>query len=309
MPRTLEDLARQAIGGDREALDLLVRALQGDVYGLALRMLWNREDAEDATQEILVRTVTRLAQFDFRSKLKTWVYRIAVNYLLDVKKSPVEQVRLNFQRFGDDLVDGLSSGGPADSERSLLVEEVKIGCTLGMLQCLDRPHRLAYVLGEILDLSGPDSAEALEIPPELFRKRLQHARMAKRLHGRTVASHRTARPARAIDGYQWPFASAASVPTRSISPSDRRHIRRSAHSFAAPSRRDGRCRSIARVTLWRRPSTSHVASSSRSTHRVIRSHPAAPVHTNVSDELQSLAKSLREVVGLTESAFELRQRS
>ena len=64
MPRTLEDLARQAIGGDREALDLLVRALQGDVYGLALRMLWNREDAEDATQEILVRTVTRLAQFD-----------------------------------------------------------------------------------------------------------------------------------------------------------------------------------------------------------------------------------------------------
>ena len=178
MPRTLEDLARQAIGGDREALDLLVRALQGDVYGLALRMLWNREDAEDATQEILVRTVTRLAQFDFRSKLKTWVYRVAVNYLLDVKKSPLEEVRLNFQRFGDDLIEGLSSGGPADSERSLLVEEVKIGCTLGMLQCLDRPHRLAYVLGEILDLSGPDSAEALEISPELFRKRLQHARTA-----------------------------------------------------------------------------------------------------------------------------------
>ena len=47
-------------------------------------MLWNREDAEDATQAILVRAVTRLAQFDFRSKLKTWVYRIAVNYILDV---------------------------------------------------------------------------------------------------------------------------------------------------------------------------------------------------------------------------------
>ena len=89
---------------DREALDRLVRALQGDVYGLALRMLWNREDAEDATQEILVRTVTRLAQFDFRSRLKTWVYRIAVNYVLDVKKSPVEQMHLNFQRFADDLI-------------------------------------------------------------------------------------------------------------------------------------------------------------------------------------------------------------
>ena len=94
MPIALEDLARQAIGGDRDALDRLVRALQGDVYGLALRMLWNREDAEDATQAILVRTVTRLAQFDFRSRLKTWVYRIAVNYVLDVKKSPVEHIEL-----------------------------------------------------------------------------------------------------------------------------------------------------------------------------------------------------------------------
>lgn len=178
MSIALEDLARQAIGGDRDALDRLIRALQGDVYALALRMLWNREDAEDATQEVLVRVVTRLAQFDFRSKLKTWVYRIAVNYILDVKKSPVEHMNLNFQRFGADLVEGLSSDGPSNSERSVLVEEVKIGCTLGMLQCLDRPHRLAYVIGEILDLSGPESAEALGISPELFRKRLQHARSA-----------------------------------------------------------------------------------------------------------------------------------
>jgi hypothetical protein len=91
-------------------------------------------------RKILVRAVTRLAQFDFRSTLKTWVYRVAVNYILDVEKSPVEHLRLTFQRFADDLVDGLSSRGPAESERSLLVEEVKIGCTLGMLRCLDRPH-------------------------------------------------------------------------------------------------------------------------------------------------------------------------
>jgi RNA polymerase sigma factor (sigma-70 family) len=177
-PQPLEDAARRAIDGDRAALDGLVRNLQGDIYGVALRMLWNREDAEDATQEILVRVVTRLAQFDFRSKLKTWVYRIAVNYILDVKKSPVERMQLNFEGFARDLADGLSSDGPADAERSLLTEEVKIGCTLGMLQCLDRPHRLAYVLGEILDLPGPDAADALGITSGLFRKRLQHARTA-----------------------------------------------------------------------------------------------------------------------------------
>ena len=177
-PVALEDLARRALDGDRDAVESLVRELQGDVYGLALRMLWNREDAEDATQEILVRAVTRLSQFDFRSTLRTWVYRIAVNCILDVKKSPVERMRLTFERFADDLAGGLSSDGPSDADRSLLVEEVKIGCTLGMLQCLDRPHRLVYVLGEILELSGPEAADALQITPELFRKRLQHARAA-----------------------------------------------------------------------------------------------------------------------------------
>jgi RNA polymerase sigma factor (sigma-70 family) len=175
---TLEDLARSAVGGDRDGLDRLVRALQGDVYGLALRVLWNREDAEDATQEILVRVVTRLGQFDFRSRLRTWVYRVAINYLLDVKKSPVEHMRLNFERFGEELGQGLSSDGPAEAERSLLTEEVKIGCTLGMLQCLDRPHRLAYILGEILELSGPEASEILQISAESFRKQLQHARAA-----------------------------------------------------------------------------------------------------------------------------------
>jgi RNA polymerase sigma factor (sigma-70 family) len=174
----LEDEARHAIDGDRDALDRLVRALQGDIYGLALRMLCNREDAEDATQEILVRIVTRLSQFDFRSKLKTWAYRVAANYILDVKKSAVERLHLSFERFAEDVTSGLSSEACPETERSLLIEEVKVGCTLGMLQCLDRPHRMAYVLGEILELPGPEAAEALEISPSLFRKRLQHAREA-----------------------------------------------------------------------------------------------------------------------------------
>ena len=116
--RSIEATAKLAVQGDRDSLDALVRALQPDVYGLALRMLWNREDAEDATQEILVRAVTRLSQFDFRSSMRTWVYRVAVNYLLDVKKSPVERMRLTFQVFGDDLLNGLSDDGPAEAERS-----------------------------------------------------------------------------------------------------------------------------------------------------------------------------------------------
>jgi RNA polymerase sigma factor (sigma-70 family) len=174
----IEEVARTAIAGDRDALNQLVHVLQGDIYGLSLRMLCNREDAEDATQEILVRLVTRLAQFDFRSKLKTWAYRVAVNYILDVKKSAVERLHMSFESMSENLTEGLDLAAPSETEESLLIEEVKIGCSMGMLQCLDRPHRIAYILGEILELSGPEAAEALDISPELFRKRLQEARKA-----------------------------------------------------------------------------------------------------------------------------------
>lgn len=173
---TLEELAHRAADGDRDAVAALVRSLQNDVYALALRMLWQPQDAEDATQDILVRVVTRLGQFDFKSRLKTWVYRVATNYLLDVKKSCVEQQRLTFTAFAEDLDNGLASD--SSDEHRLLTEEVKIGCTLGLLQCLDRPHRLAYVLGEIFEWTAPEAAEALEIEPAAFRKRLQRAREA-----------------------------------------------------------------------------------------------------------------------------------
>ena len=176
VPITLEDLAKQALDGDRDAIDRLVHALQGDLYALALRMLWHREDAEDATQEILVRIVTRLTQFEFRSRLKTWAYRLAVNYILDVKKSAIERQRLDFGQFAENLVNGLEPASATDLVESLLIDEVKVGCSLAMLQCLDRPHRAAYVLGEIMELAGPEAAEILDVSPGLFRKRLQLAR-------------------------------------------------------------------------------------------------------------------------------------
>ncbi|MDE3187758.1 MAG: RNA polymerase sigma factor [Acidobacteriota bacterium] len=178
MANALEDEARLATAGDRDALNRLVAALQGDLYGLSLRMLCNREDAEDATQEILIRIVTRLSQFDFRSKLKTWAYRVAVNYILDVKKSAVERLHTTFEQLAEDITEGLGKVALPEAEQSLLVEEVKIGCSLGMLQCLDRDHRLAYILGEVMEMQGPEAAEILEISPELFRKRLQVARTA-----------------------------------------------------------------------------------------------------------------------------------
>ena len=272
----LEDESRRALDGDRDALDRVVRALQGDIYGLALRMLCNREDAEDATQEILVRIVTRLSQFDFRSKLKTWAYRVAVNYILDVRKSPVERLHLSFERFADDLTSGLDLEAPTETERSLLIEEVKVGCTFGMLQCLDRPHRLAYVLGEIMEIPGPDAAEVLEISPDLFRKRLQH-RPFRHPHaspGPIAASHRTPRRAGATGNCLRRCGRARFATMAASSRQRRRRSRRRAPWSARSRRRDGRSKSIAQpstcvVGRFRAAPRRHTRPAPRSCFRVL----------------------------------------
>ncbi len=86
---------------------------------------------------------------------------------------------MSLEGFGRDLADGLADRDvrrSAEPEERLLEEEVKIGCTQGMLLCLDREHRLAYVLGEIFGVSSEQGGEILEITPEAYRKRLSRAR-------------------------------------------------------------------------------------------------------------------------------------
>ncbi len=175
----LQQQVKQAQNGDREALEQVIRATQGRIYGLALRMLWHPEDAKDATQEILIRVITHLGTFRGESSFVTWLYRVAANALLTIRKGRAEEARLTFQAFEQDLDEGISDARVAVSpglDEALLLEEVKIGCTQAMLLCLDRPHRLAYILGEILELEGSEAAEVMEISPQAFRKRLSRAR-------------------------------------------------------------------------------------------------------------------------------------
>lgn len=176
---TLEDLVLRARDGDQASLETIVTRIQGKVYGLALRMLWHPEDARDAAQEILIRVVTRLGTFRGESAFLTWVYQLAVNHLLSARAGRLEEQCLTFDLFAKDLDEGLSECPPAAEgsvDEALLLEEVKVGCTLGMLSCLDRPHRLAYILGEILEMDGPEAARILEIDQATYRKRLSRAR-------------------------------------------------------------------------------------------------------------------------------------
>ncbi len=181
---SLSEQVSRAQVGDQAALERVVREIQDQVYRLAVQMLWHPEDAEDATQEILIRIITHLGSFKGESAFTTWVYRVACNYLLTTRKRLAEREEITFKHFGQDLDVGLSEG-PIENHRgveeALLVQEVKVGCSQGMLLCLDRDQRLTYILGEILDINGVEGGEILGITPEVFRKRLSRAR--SRLYG------------------------------------------------------------------------------------------------------------------------------
>ncbi len=175
-----QELVQLAKGGSRTALEELVVRHQAWIYNLALRMVHRPEDAKDATQEVLIKLFTRLSSFDGRSSLRTWLYRIVINHLLNMKRSRAESRGITFAEYGraldgtpdEDLPD--TQAVPADVQ--LLVAEARIGCTSGMLLCLDRQQRLIFILGSIFGVGDAVGAELLELSRDNFRQRLARAR-------------------------------------------------------------------------------------------------------------------------------------
>jgi len=172
----LRRLASAAGDGDPAALTLVIDALRDDVYRLALRMLWHPEDAEDATQEALIRIMTRISSYRGEASLRTWAYRVAANHIRNWRQSRVERENLTFSRFGQQLEDGLADPEFSGPDAQLLAEEIKLGCTLGMLLCLERDDRLAYVLSDVFQIPSVDGAYICDVSPSAFRKRASRAR-------------------------------------------------------------------------------------------------------------------------------------
>jgi RNA polymerase sigma factor (sigma-70 family) len=179
---SVDALARRAADGDREALSALVREIQHPMYRLALRFLGHPDDAEDATQEVLIRIVNRLATFEGRSKFTTWAYTVAVRSLLRTRKRRVESVVQGPEEFAAALDAGMGEIDPTvdEVEYRLLCEQVRISCTYGMLLCLSRPQRAAYLLADVLGLTDADSAKILGCTRETFRQRVSRARRTLR---------------------------------------------------------------------------------------------------------------------------------
>ncbi len=179
MKDQLEILVAEANEGDKRALELVIIEIKDLVYNLSLRMLLYPVDAQDASQEVLVKIVTRLSTFRGESKFRTWVYRIATNYLLTVKKKKSREFAMNFVQYGELIDSGHSETilyTQNKGEQFLLEEEVKVSCTHGMLLCLNETNRMVYILGMILEFNSSEGAEILGITPENFRKQLSRSK-------------------------------------------------------------------------------------------------------------------------------------
>lgn len=179
-PQDDAELVRQAASGDRASVEALVLRHQAWVFNICVRMMWDTERAQDATQEILIKILTGLPGWKGESAFRTWAYRIAVNHVLNVRRSPMEEQGVTFTELGrglDETPDrDLPDPASVPVDLPVLVEEAKVGCTMAMLMCLDRPQRLAFTLGEVLGVSDEVGAELLETTPANFRQILSRAR-------------------------------------------------------------------------------------------------------------------------------------
>ena len=174
------DLVAAAKAGGRDALEALVARHQSWIYNIVLRMIYDPHDAEDVTQEILIKLVTKLSTFEGRSRFRTWLYRLVVNHVLNMKRTKSEAWEWTFEKYGSGLRSApdeeLPDPNAVPVDLQLLVEEAKIGCTTGMLLCLSREQRLVYILGEILGVSDAVGAELLDLSRDNFRQKLSRAR-------------------------------------------------------------------------------------------------------------------------------------
>jgi RNA polymerase sigma factor (sigma-70 family) len=166
------ELVERARGGSKDALRALVERHQPYVYNLALKMFGAHQDAEDLTQEVLIRAITRLESFRGDSAFRTWLYRITVNHFLKTRRRGMELLVDDFAGYFD-AVDAVPDEEP---ERDATTEELRLRCTTGMLMCLDRDQRVTFILGAMFGVSHTIAGEILGISPGNFRVRLHRAR-------------------------------------------------------------------------------------------------------------------------------------
>ena len=175
------ELVRRCQAGEEAAFELLVRRYHRKVFGVAVSMVHNSEDAMDIAQETFIKVHRYIGKFQGASSFYTWLYRITVNLSIDHLRRRSKSAKVDY----DDALmqDEESSGGgdlaphvaEADPGRELgrreMAEEIQRA-----IDALPPYHRAVIVMREIEGMSYKDMAKTLKVSKGTIMSRLHHAR-------------------------------------------------------------------------------------------------------------------------------------
>ena len=172
------ELVARAKDGDKKALSLLVQTYSERIYNLALKILRNREDAEDVLQESFMTVVEKINSFDGRSSFFTWIYRVATNAsLMKLRKK-----RMIFTEFPDnpDLEKSFENLAFVDlsQDPSFNLDNKELKKILDKaIGALPEIYRAVFILRDLEYLSIRETSKILEISEENVKIRLRRARL------------------------------------------------------------------------------------------------------------------------------------
>jgi RNA polymerase sigma-70 factor (ECF subfamily) len=178
-PPTDDELVAAAQGGERAALDQLLRRHYDRIHAVCRRIAGSTRDGDDACQEALIKIVRSLNAFDRRSAFGTWAYRIATNAALDELRRRGRRPLVHSARddeHGDRTADAREL---ADDRAEAAIDAIGQRLDLdAALERLDPDFRAAVVLRDVLDLSYGEIAEILDLPLGTVKSRIARGRGA-----------------------------------------------------------------------------------------------------------------------------------
>jgi RNA polymerase sigma-70 factor, ECF subfamily len=168
--------------GDKHAFARMVDAHSDKIYRLALKMLGNEQDAEDVLQEVFIKAFTNIQGFEGRSKVSTWLYRIAVNeslMLLRKRKGLTVDIDQEYETNDGELMPRQITDWCCLPEKELMSGETRQVIDQAILTLSDA-NRAAFLLRDVEELSTQEAAEVLNISESALKVRLMRARMLLR---------------------------------------------------------------------------------------------------------------------------------
>ena len=165
---TDDELVRRHLDGHRDAFTELVRRHEDRVFALATRLMGNRQDARDATQEVFLQLLRKLDRYESRAAFTTWLYRVAANVCYDLLRQRRRQPVLAPEADPPPLED------PRAGEPFIGVE-LRPELSRALAE-LSEDFRTVVVLHDIEQLRYQDIADALDIPVGTVKSRLSRGR-------------------------------------------------------------------------------------------------------------------------------------